>query len=390
MKNTLLYMGLTQDQYRLVRPHIAERSRTSLMWMSLVMSALAGIMIVMDVIALHQNFLIPYSIVLLAGIAIHFISRKTKSVRTIQMLSYVVLAFLFTYAIVLTASPANHDVPATSIIVYMVLFPMLVPDVAWRMFILIASYEIIYLFVSYAMKTQRVFQADMSNSLILVPLGFFVFVVVANTLAKQIWESIRNQRMEQHMVISLTDIIEDRDERTGNHVRSTAGYVRAILEEMGLDSKYAEKIVHAAPLHDIGKIKIPDAILNKPGRLTPEEFEIMKRHSEYGAEMVNKVLSEAEDEELLEIARNIAHYHHERVDGKGYPDGLKGDAIPLEARVMAVADVYDALISKRVYKDAYPREKAIAIMKEGRGTQFDSDVLDAFLRMAEAPSKQET
>ena len=126
-------MGLTQEQYCLVRPVIAERSRKNLMWMSLVMSALAVIMIVMETIALHQGFHALYLAVAVMGIAIHFMSRKSKKAITIQILSYLVLAFLFTYAIVLTASPANHDVPATSIIVYMVLFPMLVPDVVWRM-----------------------------------------------------------------------------------------------------------------------------------------------------------------------------------------------------------------------------------------------------------------
>ena len=124
-------------------------------------------------------------------------------------------------------------------------------------------------------------------------------------------------------------------------------------------------------MHDLGKIAIDDSILRKPGRFTPEEFEVMKTHSAEGARIVSDILKDTDDEEFRKIAVNVAHYHHERVDGSGYPDGLKGDEIPLEARIMAIADVYDALVSKRVYKESYSFEKADRIIIEGMGTQFD-------------------
>ncbi len=124
-------------------------------------------------------------------------------------------------------------------------------------------------------------------------------------------------------------------------------------------------------MHDLGKIAVDDAVLRKPGRFTPEEFREMKRHAPEGARIVREILTDTEDEEFRRIAENVAHYHHERCDGSGYPEGLRGDEIPLEARIMAIADVYDALVSKRVYKDRYSFEEADRIILEGMGTQFD-------------------
>lgn len=125
-------------------------------------------------------------------------------------------------------------------------------------------------------------------------------------------------------------------------------------------------------MHDLGKISVDDAILRKPGRFTPEEFEEMKTHAAEGARIVREILADTDDLEFRQIAENVAHYHHERVDGSGYPDGLKGDEIPLEARIMAIADVYDALVSERVYKESYSFEEVDLIILEGMGTQFDS------------------
>ena len=150
-------------------------------------------------------------------------------------------------------------------------------------------------------------------------------------------------------------------------------------EYANLSKEYCDNIVMAAPMHDIGKIEISDTILNKPGKLTEEEFEIMKKHSEYGGDIIKDTISNVEEQEYCNIAYNIARYHHERYDGKGYPDNLKGEEIPLEARIMALADVYDALVSERVYKKAYSKETAIKIIQEGKGTQFDPNLVPLFL-----------
>jgi HD-GYP domain-containing protein (c-di-GMP phosphodiesterase class II) len=135
----------------------------------------------------------------------------------------------------------------------------------------------------------------------------------------------------------------------------------------------------SAPLHDVGKINISDTILNKPGKLTEEEYEIMKLHTVYGKEIMEKAITTVKGENYLKEARNMAAYHHERWDGKGYPEGLHGEVIPLSARIMAVADVFDALTSPRVYKPAFPLEKALQILEEGSGTQFDPKCVNAFM-----------
>ena len=138
-----------------------------------------------------------------------------------------------------------------------------------------------------------------------------------------------------------------------------------------MPDKFCNDLIKAAPMHDLGKIAVDDAILRKSGRFTPEEFEKMKVHAAEGARIVHEILKDTDDDEFRRLAENVAHYHHERMDGSGYPEGLKGDAIPLEARIMAIADVYDALVSKRVYKEAMSFEKANDIMMEGMGPHFD-------------------
>ena len=140
---------------------------------------------------------------------------------------------------------------------------------------------------------------------------------------------------------------------------------------LGISEEFIRNIIKAAPMHDLGKIAVDDVILRKPGRFEPWEFEKMKAHAKEGARIVHAILEGTEDEEFHEIAENVAHYHHERWDGSGYPEGLAGEEIPLEARIMAIADVYDALVSKRVYKASMPFDKADAIIMEGMGTQFD-------------------
>ena len=183
--------------------------------------------------------------------------------------------------------------------------------------------------------------------------------------------------MHDKLILSMAQMVESRDNSTGGHIRRTSIGVRILIEEIkkgkefDLSDTFCRNIIKAAPMHDLGKIAVDDAILRKPGRFTPEEFNVMKNHAAEGAKIVHNILKDTDDYEFHIIAENVAHYHHERVDGTGYPDGLKGDAIPLEARIMAIADVYDALVSKRVYKDAMSFEKANEIIISGMGTQFD-------------------
>ncbi|MBP5305235.1 MAG: HD domain-containing protein, partial [Lachnospiraceae bacterium] len=186
-------------------------------------------------------------------------------------------------------------------------------------------------------------------------------------------------KMQNALIITMADMVETRDSDTGAHVIKTSAYVRIILQGLKKNGYYAEKISDrfmrdvemSAPLHDVGKIYIPDAILNKEGKLTPEEFEIMKTHTTAGRNILENAISSMEGDNYLKEARNMAAYHHERWDGKGYPEGLHGEVIPLSARIMAVADVFDALSSARVYKPPYTFDEALDMIREGSGTQFD-------------------
>ena len=194
-------------------------------------------------------------------------------------------------------------------------------------------------------------------------------------------------KMQDGLIMTMADMVENRDSSTGDHIKRTASYVRIILEGLKrkgyytdlITDKYMEDVIRSAPLHDTGKIGIPDSILNKPGKLTPDEFEIMKTHAELGREIIKKAINTVEGESYLSEALNMAAYHQERWDGEGYPEGRKGEEIPLSARIMAVADVFDALTSERVYKDAYTKENAMGIICEGSGTQFDPKCVEVFL-----------
>ncbi|MCR5249311.1 MAG: HD domain-containing protein [Lachnospiraceae bacterium] len=193
--------------------------------------------------------------------------------------------------------------------------------------------------------------------------------------------------MQNGLIYILADMVESRDKNTGDHVRKTAAYVRLIMNKMKekgiyadvLTDEYIEDVVNSAPLHDVGKIMVSDVILNKPGRLTDEEFAQMKGHTTAGKRVIASAMSLVSDSSYLREAKNLATYHHERWDGKGYPSGKAGEEIPLSARIMAVADVFDALVSKRSYKEPFSFEKAMDIIREGAGTQFDPQIAMLFV-----------
>ncbi|AGX88009.1 HD domain-containing phosphohydrolase [Candidatus Symbiobacter mobilis] len=211
-------------------------------------------------------------------------------------------------------------------------------------------------------------------------------------------ERTREVLHEKEQVIAVQDVIitalcalaEIRDNETGNHIRRTQKYIQSLANKLSnhprfmaeLSNDIIQLLFKSAPLHDIGKVGIPDSILLKPGKLTDEEWVIMKRHTEYGRDAISQAEGEiGASTNFLRYARDIAYSHHEKWDGSGYPQGISGDAIPLAARLMAVADVYDALISARVYKSAYSHDEAVRMIVEERGTHFDPDIADALLEV---------
>jgi len=193
---------------------------------------------------------------------------------------------------------------------------------------------------------------------------------------------------------AMASLAETRDNETGSHIRRTQTYVKLLAEQLRGHPRFRDfctpanidVLFKSAPLHDLGKVGIPDHVLLKPGRLTPEEFEVIKQHPQIGRDAIARALADLgdEDAQFLQVAQDIAYGHHEKWDGTGYPQGAWGDGIPLPARLMALADVYDALISRRVYKPALPHEDAVAIIAQGRGTHFDPDIVDAFMVIQDA------
>ncbi len=196
-------------------------------------------------------------------------------------------------------------------------------------------------------------------------------------------KSAHIEEMHDQLILSMATMVESRDNSTGGHIRRTSEGVRILLAQMddnACTESFRKNLIKAAPMHDLGKIAVDDVILRKPGRFTPEEFEKMKAHAAEGFRIVHEILKGTDNVEFRHIAENVAHYHHERWDGSGYPSGLKGEEIPREARIMAIADVYDALVSKRVYKDKMSFAKADSIMMEGMGTQFAPEMKGVYLR----------
>ena len=206
-------------------------------------------------------------------------------------------------------------------------------------------------------------------------------------LKELVQEKVREISESQHStIIALANLAENRDEDTGEHIKRTQTFCRILAEHLGAHSDYEariedafiENIYHAAPLHDIGKVGIADNILLKPDKLTAEEFEIIKTHTLIGSNTLKEVQNDYPNNAFINMGVDITRSHHERWDGKGYPDGLKGEDIPLSGRIMALVDVYDALRSKRPYKPAFSHQKSYGIIMEGAGQQFDPQISDAF------------
>ena len=223
---------------------------------------------------------------------------------------------------------------------------------------------------------------------------FFATIAIIGLILRGTKRSLYHKKiagMQSGMITLMADMVENRDDNTGGHIKRTARYVESIAKELKrrgayqniLTDEYVRELVVAAPLHDIGKIHVPDDVLNKPGRLTDDEFDIMKSHTTAGHDLLIHAKEELGEYGYLTMAVEMATYHHEWWNGKGYPYGISGNDIPLCARIMAVADVFDALISKRIYKDAMPLEKAYAIIREESGTHFEPEIVDAFFEVAD-------
>ncbi|MBO7485167.1 MAG: HD domain-containing protein [Spirochaetaceae bacterium] len=218
----------------------------------------------------------------------------------------------------------------------------------------------------------------------------FMYVIIIREQADRYKKQNKSiLRLQNGIILVMAELVESRDKRTGSHLRKTAEYVRIIIEQMKKHGVYTDQltdtfiqdVIHSAPLHDIGKIHVPDAILNKPGKLTDEEYEEIKKHTTAGRDIINSAIEMMSEENsgYLKEARTLAYCHHEKWDGTGYPQGLSGEQIPLSARIMAIADMFDALMSERSYKQVYSFEEAMDIIKKESGTHFDPHIAEVFV-----------
>ena len=217
------------------------------------------------------------------------------------------------------------------------------------------------------------------------------YLKLLNEYSSDLEHEVREQTkhiniMHERMILNIADMVENRDTSTGGHIKRTsdvigifANELKKVAREYGFTEDFLKDVVRAAPMHDLGKIVIDDRILRKPGKFEEWEYEEMKKHAEKGVEIITQVLDGVEDTEFVEIAKNIAHYHHEKWDGTGYPLGLAGIGIPLEARIMALADVFDVLVSKRCYKDELSYDEAFKIIESDLGSHFDPELGKMFL-----------
>lgn len=243
-------------------------------------------------------------------------------------------------------------------------------------------------------KLSGIYEARATKGAYLAALNLLIAFLVVLYILDHNYRRFYYKKMlllQKSLITTMADLVESRDENTGGHIQRTAKYVEMIAKKLYeqhkfedlLTKKTIEDMVLAAPLHDVGKIHVPDEVLNKPGRLNEEEFRQMQSHAARGAEIIRRVEMQTGYISYLSVAEEMAGSHHERIDGKGYPMGITGEQIPLCAKILAVADVFDALVSKRCYKEPMPLDKAFSIIEEEAGTHFDETVAAAFLSMRE-------
>ena len=403
LKNEILYNGLKKEEFCQIKEEVKERNHRSLVIWLLVISVFWGINILMYNKP-PENAVRP---VFAASLAINFIIflYALFLYKPFPKLFYP-LIYLYELSILevgVGLSIVQPDVRIATLIALTPMVPLFFIDRTIVYIIILSIYYVSYVVLgrffinpeifNWGKQTLHIFMLAgiaMAHSVNKSRLKMYLYsnslkkvadiqTNYNNELKKEV--AAKTQRivdLHDKFIIGMATMVESRDNSTGGHIRRTSEVVRILIEEilkdntLNLSDEFCENLIKAAPLHDLGKIAVNDVVLRKPGRFTPEEFQQMKFHAEEGARVVHEILIDSDDKEYSRIAENVAHYHHERIDGSGYPKGLKGDDIPLEARIMAIADVYDALISKRVYKDSFSFEKADTIILEGMGKQFDS------------------
>ncbi len=400
LKQYILYGGLEEDQYTAIAPDIRDYNRQIL---TILTTALL-LFVMLQLLATFFSSTLAHNrslyVLALAILSIFNLVSTTKVMDSqlgVKVYMYCIITGSYAYAIAMSVNNMIvKDIPAVTFVCLLVAMPVLFTDAAWRMGLVTLLSGVVFLRFSYTFNSYDVFRINHINVFGFTALSCVLTMIVScnncsrmagNRMLKE--EHVQEEERQNNMIEALADIIESRDADTGGHIERTGVYMEKLLSELSVQPAYRDlmteeftkAVIEATPLHDVGKIKISDTILNKPAKLTGEEFEVMKRHTEYGADILERTIGRFCTPYYQHIAHNIALYHHERWDGAGYPSGMKGTEIPLEARLMSIVDVYDALTSPRCYKKAFTKEHAIAIIEDGRGTQFDPELTDIFLHL---------
>ena len=375
-RKLFLYGGIDRDDYNAIRPMVWQRNRSTLRMTALMAAGIGALFLVINHF-MKSGTLVPYWILLggsILTLCLLPLVQKKGAGREIWsiLLCYGQMILLCSYATFLSTQKANFGIPATSAIVFIALLPLSIDDRPVRMFAVMLCESVLYLFFSYKLKSPHAFSLDAMNVITFCVVGMAMYVVICTRNLRELWQSQRVQKMTLHTIQTLANAIDAKDPYTRGHSTRVSQYSVLIAEALGWEKERIDDLRYAALLHDIGKIGVPDSILNKPNRLTDVEFDIIKSHTTTGGEILG-------DRTEIKPAKEVALSHHERYDGKGYPRGLKGEEITEEARIVGIADAFDAMNSNRIYRKACDREYIINQLKEGRGKQFDPHYVDILI-----------
>jgi hypothetical protein len=398
LRRTLYSGGVAHELFAKVRGEFETRNRKS-MFILAVLGACEGVLLIAsNCISGSFEPAFPMYVALFAiciGMAVFARSSLADKAGNLFVARLITLSVAMLYGLgIAFQTPPPNDHPAITFMVLFVAIPLLFTDVAWRMLVFQLFWAFVFSILSWQLSSPDVFETNLLDIVTFTAVGMVLYCTISCEHVRQVVDHLRLEEetkrinaIQSAILMSLSNVIEGRDDDTGGHVVRTCSFVADLLGDLReqeswrarLPETFVSRTVLCASLHDMGKLRIPDAILNKPGRLTDEEFEIMKLHTVYGEQIIQHTLRGLIGDDGLAMACNIARSHHERWDGTGYPDGLAGEDIPIEARAMALADVFDALTHERCYKRAFSVEEAIGIIEEGRGTQFDPEMTDVFV-----------
>ena len=370
-----LYSGLDRDDFNEIRPLVWQRNLKVLRFTALLAAVLGALFLIINTF-LQSGTQVPY-LILLGGslLTLCLLSPvRKKGGREIWslLLCYGQMILIWGYATFLSILPANYDIPATSAVVFIALLPLSIDDRPVRMFTVMLGESVLYLLLSHRMKSPHAFMLDMMNVATFCAAGMILYAVICSRNLRELWQSERVRKMTLHTIRTLANAIDAKDPYTKGHSTRVSQYAVMIAGALGWKKERIDDLRYAALLHDIGKIGVPDSLLNKPSRLTDVEFAIIKSHTTTGAEILG-------ERTVIKPARDVALSHHERYDGKGYPRGLSGTEITEEARIVGIADAFDAMNSNRIYRKACSRNYIISQLKEGRGKQFDPQYVDILI-----------